>query len=469
MSVNDSKKLSRRKFLNGALLAGAGASASFALGACAPAATTPAPAGEQPAGQAAEPTTAPAAAGAVNLRFITNHGAADEPLFVKVVENFMAANPDITIERLDIAGEEFYNSINTQGAGGQLPDVWYTRTFDVPVYASKGWTVSLQPLAERDAAEVNVDDFWPAELAQMQWKGELFALPYDFSNIGIYYNKNWFDQAGVAYPANDEWKWDDLLQTGLSFVQKEGDEFKTWALDMYLWDWVFMGLLYGWGGDVFSDDFKEVLIDSPENLAAMQWFVSAREQGLYPEAGAAPQGVDPFSGAVVPMAFQGSWATVQLRSNIADKFDFDCLAMPKSPSGAPCINAAGGAWGIAKNTKDLEASWKFNKYLTSTEGTNILISEPLRSIPGRKSSVPKWNETASQGGLPPENVEVFAKQMEGAHGAPYPPYWRDYANAWTNIVVPTLNGTVDEDPAETLKAFSEEVSRIIDQNQASLG
>ncbi len=467
MSANDSKKLSRRKFLNGALLAGAGAGASLALGACAPTtAPAQAPAGQQPA---AEATTAPAAAGKVNLRFITNHGAADEPLFVKVVENFMAANPDITIERLDIAGEEFYNSINTQGAGGQLPDVWYTRTFDVPVYASKGWTVSLQPLAERDAAEVNVDDFWPAELAQMQWKGELFALPYDFSNIGIYYNKDWFDQAGVAYPANDEWKWDDLLQTGLNFVQKEGNEFKTWALDMYLWDWVFMGLLYGWGGKVFSDDFKEVLIDSPENLAAMQWFVSAREQGLYPEAGAAPQGVDPFSGAVVPMAFQGSWATVQLRANIADKFDFDCLAMPKSPSGAPCINAAGGAWGIAKNTKDLEASWKFNKYLTSTEGTNILISEPLRSIPGRKSSVPKWNETAAQGGLPPENVEVFAKQMEGAHAAPYPPYWRDYANAWTNIIVPTLNGTVDEDPAETLKAFSEEVSRIIDQNQASLG
>ncbi|OQA42099.1 MAG: Lactose-binding protein precursor [Chloroflexi bacterium ADurb.Bin325] len=467
MLPNNSRKLSRRRFLNGALLVGASAGASAALAGCAqPAAAPSAPAGAQPA---AEATVAPAATGAVNLRFITNHGAADEPLFVKVVDNFMAANPDITIERLDIAGEEFYNSINTQGAGGQLPDVWYTRTFDVPVYASKGWTISLQPFVERDAAEVDVDDFWPAEVAQMKWKGELWALPYDFSNIGIYYNKNWFDDKAVAYPANDEWKWDELLQLGLNFIEKDGDNFKTWALDLYTWDWVFMGILFGWGGKVYSDDFKESLIDSAENLDALKWFVASRDQGLYPQAGAAPAGIGPFQGAIVPMAFQGSWATVQLRSEIADKFDFDCLAMPKSPSGEPCINAAGGAWGISRDSKDPEAAWKFMKYLASTEGTNILISEPLRSIPGRKSSALVWNETAEKGGLPPKNVAVFSKQMEGAHAAPYPPYWRDYSNAWGNIIVPTLNGSVDEDPAETLKAFNEELTRIIEQNQDSLG
>jgi ABC-type glycerol-3-phosphate transport system substrate-binding protein len=118
---------------------------------------------------------------------------------------------------------------------------------------------------------------------------------------------------------------------------------------------------------------------------------------------------------------------------------------------------------------DAEAAWTFNKYLTSTEATNILISEPLRSIPGRQSSVPLWNETASEGGLPPANVGVFAEQMEGAHAAPYPPYWQDYGTAWNNIIVPLLDGTVDDDPATTLAEFDTEVTRIIDQNMASLG
>jgi multiple sugar transport system substrate-binding protein len=210
MSV--SSRLSRRNFLR----ISAGAAATGFLVACTPAA---------PAQQSTTATTSGEAAPAgdtVNLRFLTNHGEADQPLFKQVLEEFASREPNITIEHLDIAGEDFYTSVNTQGAAGQLPDVFYTRTFDVPVYASKQWTISLQPYADRDAEEVNVEDFWPAELAQMQWNGELYALPYDFSNVGIYYNKSMFDAAGVAYPTNDDWNWNDLLQTALPFVKQEG-------------------------------------------------------------------------------------------------------------------------------------------------------------------------------------------------------------------------------------------------------
>ena len=226
-------KLTRRDFLRGAALAGVGAT----IAACAPAAPAPAPAAPaaaptKAAAAPAAPAAAPAAAQEAKIRFISNHGEADVPLFKKVLANFAAANPKIQVEYLDIAGTEFYNAINTQGAGGQLPDVWYTRTFDVPVYGSKNWTVDLQPLVDRDAKEVNVDDFWPAQVAQMKWKGHLYALPYDFSNMAIYYNKKMFDDAKVAYPANDNWKWDEVLQTGLKFVKKEGNQIKNYALNM---------------------------------------------------------------------------------------------------------------------------------------------------------------------------------------------------------------------------------------------
>jgi multiple sugar transport system substrate-binding protein len=450
-------RMSRRKFL--CLSAG---TAALLLAACTPAApaqqsgTTPA------AGEAAP------AAGAVSLRLLSNHGESEAPLFQQVLDGFAATEPNITIEYLDIAGAEFYNALNTQGAAGQLPDVFYTRTFDVPVYASKGWTTNLEPYIERDAEEVNVADFWPAEVAQMQWKGDLYALPYDFSCMGVYYNKTMFDAAGVEYPTNDDWTWDDLLQVALPFIQQEGEQFSVWGIAMPLTNWIFHGNLYGWGGEVWSEDFKTALVDSPENQECLQWFVNAREQGLYPETGTTPQGVDPFVSGLMPMAFQGSWATYNLREQIGDSFEFDVVAMPKSPSGASCVNAAGGAWGIADNSPNKDAAWTFNKYLTSTESTNILISEPLRSIPGRQSSVPLWNQTAAEGGLPPANVGVFPAQMEGANAVAYPPYWQDYGLAWNNIIIPLLDGTVDADPAATLEEFSAEVTRIIEQNMASL-
>jgi multiple sugar transport system substrate-binding protein len=446
--------LTRRDFLKGASIAGAG----VLLAACSPAATPTKPASE------AQPTTAAPAAAEVSLRFITNHGEADMPLFTKVIEKFKAKEPGIKIEHLDIAdGNAFYDSINTQGAGKELPDVWYTRTFDVPVYASKKWTISLANYVTADSAEVNVADFWPAEVTQMTYKGELFALPYDFSNIGIYYNKNMFKDAGVALPP-ETWKWDDLVTSAMNFVKKDGSgNFTNWGLNMYTWDWVFMGLIYGWGGKVFSDDLSEVVINTKEAADCLKYFIDNRKQGLFPEAGATPSDVDAFAAAILPMSFQGSWATVSQRATIKDKFDFDCTAMPTSNDGKSCINAAGGAWGISSNSKNPDAAWKWNKFLTSTDSTNDLISDPLRSIPGRKSSAERWNKVASEGGQPPKNVIAFSKQMEIANAEAFPSYWRSYGTAWTNLVDPLINGTTNDDPATVLKTFQDEVNRLAKQ------
>jgi len=253
----------------------------------------------------------------------------------------------------------------------------------------------------------------------------------------------------------------------LKFAKKEGDGFTQWGMVLYNWNWVFHGLLLGWGGKIFSDDFSECVINSKENADCFKFFIENREKGLYPEAGAAPSGVDPFASGLVPLTFQGSWATVSMRDMIGDKFDFDCTAMPLSPDGNSCINAAGGAWGIAANCEHVEEAWTFNKYLTSTESTNILISDPLRSIPGRKSSTEVWNKKAAEGGMPPKNAAVFGKQMEIANAAPFPPYWQDYGNAYSNMIAPLIDGAVDDEPETVLANFQDEVNRIIKQFSAA--
>ncbi|MBW7881482.1 MAG: sugar ABC transporter substrate-binding protein [Caldilineaceae bacterium] len=440
--------MSRRTFLRLSAATTVMIGSSSLLAACAP-------------GSGASSGASSAAPDKVTLRLVTNHGESDAPYFKAVVQKFMETHPDIAIDLLDIAGDEFYDTINAQGVAQQLPDVWYTRTFDIPVYASKGWTTNLQPLVDRDAEEVNVDDLWPAEVAQMRWQGDLYALPYDFSNVGIYYNKSMFDEAGIAYPPAN-WTWPELVEIALKFVQKDANgQFSRWGLQLYNWSWVFHGLIMGWGGKIFSDDFSECVIDSPASRECFDFFNAARKEGLYPEAGAAPAGVDPFASGLLPMSFQGSWATTYMRSTIGDKFDFDCTVLPLSPDGKSCVSAAGGAWGIAANTKNLEAAWTFLKFLSSTDSINTLISEPLRSIPGRQSSVPLWNEKAGESGLPPHNVKAFSAQMESANAAPYPPYWQDYNNAWNNMIAPMIDGVTADGPDVVLPAFQEEVNRLI--------
>ena len=449
-------RFSRRDFLR---ISGA-AGLTLGLAACVPAAPG------QPAASGGE-AAAPSGEG-VTLRWVTNHASVEIPNFEKVAQNFMDSNPNIKVELLNIpGGDEYYNSINTQGVGGSLPDIFYTRTFDVVPFASKGWTVNLQPMIDRDKDLVKVEDFWPAEVEQMTYEGSLYALPYDFSNIGIVYNKDLLDEAGLSVPTDGNWNWQDLFDLAGQLVQKDGDTVTRWGMAVYPWSWVWIGILYANGGKLFADDNKSCIIDSPENRETFEFFVKQREAGIYPEAGALPQGVDPFASGLIAMAFEGSWATQGRRESVGDKFVFDVTYFPNGTTGKRSISAAGGAWGIGSNSAAIEEAWQFNVHLTSTESTNILISEPVRSIPGRQSSVPAWNEAAGRDDLPPANVEIFGEQMKDAWAQPFPAFWKDFDVAWANRIVPLLNGgEAQTNVADVLAQFQEEVNGIIAQSGA---
>ncbi len=435
-------RLNRRQFLalTGTTVVAAG------LAACAPPAAAPAASGEE---AMAEP---------VNLQFVTNHSSVEIPFFQRVVDNFTEEHTNVTIELLNVT-QEYYTTINTQGVGGDLPDIFYTRTFDVVPYADKEWTINLQPLIERD--NIDTSDFWEAEVTQMVYKGDLYALPYDFSNLAVTYNENLFQELGLDIP-DGSWDWDGLKEVASQLVLEEDGRQTRWGFVLHPWPWVWVGIIGANGGRILNEDQTECVLLSDANIETFEFVKSLRTEGIAPEAGAMPQGVEGFSAGLLGMTTMGSWATQWRREIIGDKFVFDVVPYPFGSEGRRAVSAAGGAWGIAKNSPNQEITWQFNVHLTSTESTNILISEPVRSIPGRKSSVPAWNEAASRGDLPPRNVQVFADQMEDAYAEPFPVYWKDLQNIWHNRITPLVSGGGDDVAVEdVLATVQDEVNDVI--------
>ncbi len=437
------RAVNRRQFL---ALAGT-TTAVVGLAACAPPAA--APSGD---GAMSEP-----AAESVSLQFVTNHGAVEIPFFQKVVDNFTEANPGVEIALLNVT-TEYYTKINTQGVGGDLPDIFYTRTFDVVPYAALEWTINLQPLIERDG--IDTDDFWEAEVVQMTYQGDLYALPYDFSNMAVVYNAAIFEEVGLDIPSGD-WDWNGLKEVGEALREETDGRQTRWGFRAHAWPWVVLGIIHANGGRILSEDQTECVLHSDVNIETFQFFRDLMTDGVAPESGSMPQGVDPFSTGLLGMDSMGSWATQSQRERVGDSFTFDVVPYPYGSEGRRAVSAAGGAWGIAANSEHKEVTWQFNVHLTSTESTNILISEPVRSLPGRKSSVPAWNEAASREDLPPRNVEVFAQQMENAYAEPFPVYWKDLQNIWFNRVAPLMQGGEDLDISDALAKFQSEVNEII--------
>lgn len=457
---NDDRReaLSRRQFFRLAATAVGGGVLGSVIAACGSSPSAPADTSSANTASTSAPASSSASSGAA-LRFVTNHGAGDVPNFEEVITNFHGKHPDIKVELLNISdSDQFYTTINTQAVGNSLPDVWYTRTFDIASNAAKGWQISLDEYIQRDKAEVNPDDFWPAEVNQMTYQGKLYSLPYDFSNLAVYYNKDMFEKEGVPVPTED-WTWDDAFAIGEKFVKKDGDNQTRWGLAFPTYNWFFMGILSANGGQIFSDDFKKSLINSPENVQTFNYFYDKMVQGIAPLPGATPTGVDPFGGGLVAMNINGSWATISTRDAVGDRFKWDVVKLPKGTSGKRGVSAAGGAWGIANNSKFKDEAWEFLKFLSSTESINLLISRQTRSIPGRKSSAAEWEKVAKSGNLPPEHVQIFSEQMqEDAINWNYPAYWNEFDKAWNNRVQGIFAGTAPEEALTQLEADINDVA-----------
>ena len=320
----------------------------------------------------------------------------------KVGAAFRARYPRIRIAyNLIPDAVTFYTYLVSSTAAGTPPDVMQVHTFVVPEHAERGILAPLDAYARRDRKEVDPDDWWPPEVAMITWKGKLYGLPWDFSNLGIAYNRSLFEQAGVPVPSDERWTWADVAALAQRFVRDEGGTRAQWGLlgappvDF----WQTYGLVAADGGQVVSRDLKKSTWNSPQNVRWLQFFADLRQKArITPRPSDVPPGTSLWYAGRAAMTVMGSWATTAYRQGIGGNFAWDVLRFPFGGGGKRAVSAAGANGSVARLTKHPEAAWQWTKHYYSTESLNTMIAEPLRSIPGRKSSAVRWEQVAAAGG-----------------------------------------------------------------------
>jgi multiple sugar transport system substrate-binding protein len=401
------------------------------------------------------------AGGKVVINYWLNHGVEDAPLFDKVIANFQKLNPDIEV-RVQNVMADYYQKITIAAAGGELPDVFYMRggSGDM-LYYSQGIALDITNFVNRDAKEFDLDDFLKSQVPELQYKGRWRALPYDYSTLGIFYNKGLFDEAGVRYPA-DDWTWGDLSEMAQKLTKREGNRVTQYGITgIWFAQWL-EGYLMTWGGRLFNDDYTKATVDESANVAALQYIRDLVEKHrVAPTFGEAGVGstwalTNVFFTGRAAMTTGGSWATMQFRANTG--FPFDVAMLPRGKDGKRVISATGGSWAIAHNSKNPEAAWKFVKYLTGKDSSRILIVEPVRSLPSRRSLLPEWAEQISKAG-DPAHARVFGDQVANfGRNTPTVEIGREYVNVVNNKWPLIMSDR--KSVSEIAKEWAEETNRF---------
>jgi len=108
-------------------------------------------------------------------------------------------------------------------AAGQPPDIFYTNSVVRDQLAAQGHLLDLTPFAGKDSFRNRLR---PSAIERGQSiDGGWYSLSNWVFTLGVYYNRDLFDQAGVPYP-DTSWTWDQMVAAARKLTKKgsEGKE-----------------------------------------------------------------------------------------------------------------------------------------------------------------------------------------------------------------------------------------------------
>lgn len=185
-----------------------------------------------------------------------NSSGGNEETLAKMVAAFEEEHPNIKVEVETIGYDDYFTQMQTRVAGGTAPDCYELNIENFAAYANKGILAEI--------TGVDVSGLNETALGAFNVDGKQYGLPESFSNVVLIYNKDLFDQAGVAYPT-DDWTQDDL-QAAAEKIRALGDDiFGIWQPITYN---EFFKVVAQYGGALLNEDKTEFTINSPENLEA---------------------------------------------------------------------------------------------------------------------------------------------------------------------------------------------------------
>jgi len=432
---------------------------AFVLSACGGAPAPAQPPSAQPSKEEPiQPTRAqPQAGQPVEITFMMWGAPEEQQVWQAVVDDFTKANPDIKVNVEVSDWDSYWAKLNTLVAGGTPPDVF---AMDAPLYLdwqSRGALLNLQPYIDSNPGFL--DNFFPQTLEAYKLPEGYFGLPRDFQTIVLFYNKDMFDAAGMAYPTAD-WTYDDLRAAAKALTKDTNgdgkiDQFGFWT-DVWDMELFWSEAIWAYGGEIISADHTKTLIGEPNARKAWEFIDSLFKDGSIPApATSGEYGDDLFQSKSAAMTTIGHWA---VPGYVSAGFKFGVAPMPKGPSGrATSVNSAGFV--LSAKGQHPDQSWKFVQFALSEAGQKRL-AELGFAIPVLKDVANSDAYLKQPGDL---DQQVFLDALEYSHMKPVFRGYEEWAAAVGDGLAPVFDGEAELGP--TLDNVVTQADEILANNQ----
>jgi len=347
-----------------------------------------------------------------------------------ILAEFEKQNPDIKVDFMHIP-QNYFQKIHLLFASNLAPDVIFVNNLYLPIYANAGLLEDLNEIKRRNSAHSSQltvhpelsSPFYNKALEALSYKGKLYAVPRDVSNLVVYYNKDIFVKYGVPCP-NKYWSFNDLLLLAQKLTKDTDGDGKTdlWGISFEEDLLFYLPYLMSEGGGVLSDDLKTSIIDTPESKKGLQFYSDLRNKyNVAPKKSqsASATMAQLFLQGKLAMQVSGRWLVPKYRQDA--NFKWNVINFPIGDAGSIVPMDASG-WAITKSSKHKEAAARLIEYLSSKQSIEKFTKSGL-IVPARIDVA--QGEFISEGENSPPNNRIFLDAIKTSKKTPVSVNYRE--------------------------------------------
>jgi multiple sugar transport system substrate-binding protein len=326
-------------------------------------------------------------------------------IFRKAITDFEAANPDIRIE-LQFAGPDqiVETMVAALSAGASSLDVFQPNPAVGFLLAAEGQLLSLNDMVE----EMGGDEYFLGGGNFLKLDGDVYGVPFGGGLALVWYRTDLFEADGIAVPTNlaefeaaakhftREFNSDSPTEYGVTLPL--GHHGATWLFGS--------PFLYGFGGEIFDEDLN-VVFDSPETVAAVEWYTSMAKYTSEAAVGYAwGDMIDTFLTEQSAMTFYMGRPLGRAYLN-APHLVGNIGVFPYPTDNIKATYSDPSYYAINANTAHPEEAQRWLEYLLSPAvSAEVFCTIPTHITPVNQDQLDWWNQDVTGCDMLDENKEI---------------------------------------------------------------
>ncbi|HTK31210.1 MAG TPA: extracellular solute-binding protein [Candidatus Saccharimonadaceae bacterium] len=279
-----------------------------------------------------------------------------------------------------------------------------------------------------------------------------YGLPWVMGTRALFYNKTLFAKAGLDSTKPPE-TWDDLYAAAEA-IQKLGGGVHGYGVqagERYILFKKFMPFAWGNGGRILSDDQTAAVFDSPQNLAALEFYLKLRDVGLIEHQDELDR---QFKDGRLGLEISGAWLFKSIpRDAPRLRYGVALVPRPDLEHGTHASFAGGEVLVGFKAAKQQAAALQLARFLVRADNALALSIAAKGVQPAAVAA-----DTAAYYREHPAE-QVMIQQFETAVPTPNHPAWGDMEAAIEDEIEQALLGK--KTPRQALSDANQKLAQLV--------